>query len=121
MFLRLCKEFENIEEMNFDENHQPNLPLTTPLVQKKIDIDRSALHSFKGPLELLQANIADLRLVTKLNVNPKYCLLVVELFTSKICIDPMKRTLLKRSLDQFYGDISKKRKSNQEIRLETDQ
>ena len=35
VFLRLYKEFENIEEINFDENNQPNLPLATPLVQKK--------------------------------------------------------------------------------------
>ena len=48
---------------------------------------------------------------------------MVDLFTSKIYTYPMKkRTLLKRKLEQFYEDIFlKKRKPNQEIRLQTDQ
>ena len=34
---------------------------------------------------------------------------------------PMKKgPLLKKRLEQFYEDISKKRKPNQEIRLQTD-
>ena len=122
VFVKLYKESENIEEIYFDENDQPNLLLTTPFVHKKRDIDRSTLYSFKDPFELLHADITDLRFLAKSAVDPKCCLLVVDLFTSKIYTYPMKkRTLLKRKLEQLYKDISKKRKRYQEIRLQTDQ
>ena len=39
VFVKLYKESESIAEIYFDENNQPNLPLTTPFVQKKRDID----------------------------------------------------------------------------------
>ena len=61
VFVKLYQKSENIEEIYFDENIQPNLPLTTLFIQKKRDIDRSTLYSFKGPFELLHADIADLR------------------------------------------------------------
>ena len=122
VFVKLYKESENIEEIYFDENDQPNLLLTTPFVHKKRDIDRSTLYSFKDPFELVHADITDLRFLAKSAVDPKCCLLVVDLFTSKIYTYPMKkRTLLKRKLEQLYKDISKERKPYQEIRLQTDQ
>ena len=122
VFVKLYKEFENIEEIYFDKNNQPNLPLTTPFTQKKRDIDRSTLYSFKGPFGLLHAVITDLRFLAKSSVDPKYCLLIVDLLTSKIYTYPMKkRTLFKKMLEQCYEDILKKRKPNQRIRLQTDQ
>ena len=60
IFVKFCKEFDNIEDIYFNENSQPNLPLTTPFVQKKKDIDHSTLYSFNGPFERLHADIADL-------------------------------------------------------------
>ena len=122
VFAKLYKESKNIEEIYFDENNRPNLPLTTPFVQKKRDIDRSTLYSFKGSFELSHADIANLKFLAKLAVDPKYSLVLVDLFTSKIYTYPMKkRTLLKRKLEQFYEAVSKKRKPNQEIRLQKDQ
>ena len=54
-------------------------------------------------------------------MDSKYCLLIVDLFTSMIYTYPMKKgPLLKKGLEQFYEDILKKRKPNQEIRLQTD-
>ena len=91
VFVKLYKESENIEEIYFDENNQRNLPLTTPFTQKKRDIDRSTLYSFKGPFELLHAVITDLRFLAKSAVDPKYCLLIVDLLTSKIYTYPMKK------------------------------
>ena len=78
----MCKETENIEEINFNENSQPNLTLTNPFIQKKRDIDRSILYSFKGPFKLLHADIADLRFLAKSAVDTKYCLLIVNLYLS---------------------------------------
>ena len=84
----MYKESENIEEIYSGENNQPNLPLTTPFVQKKRDIDHSTLYSFKGPLELLHADIANLKFLAKPVFDPKYCLLIVDLFTSKVYTYP---------------------------------
>ena len=116
------KVFENIEEVYAEKNNEPNLSLTTPFLQKRKDINRSTLYSFKGLFDLLHAGIADLKFLAKSTADRKYCFLVVDLFTSKICTYPVKkRKLLKKKLDQFYSDILKKRKPDQEIRLQTDQ
>ena len=56
--------------------------------------------------------------------NPKYCLLVVDLFASKIYTYPMKnKNLLAEKLELFYQDIDPKRKqiaSEDKMRLQTD-
>ena len=46
-------------------------PLTTPCVEKKQDVDHSTLHSFKGPFEALQADIADILFLSKSAAKPK--------------------------------------------------
>ena len=58
---------------------------------EKKNIDRSTLYSFKGSFELLHADITDLRFLAKSAVNPKYCRLIVDLFTSNIYTYPMKK------------------------------
>ena len=62
-------------------------------VEQRKNIDISILYSFKGLLELLQADIAGIRFLEKSAVDPKYCLLFVDLFTSKIHTYPMKKNL----------------------------
>ena len=95
-------------------------PLNTPFVEKKQDVDRSKLYSFKGPFEALQADIADIRFLGKSAVDPKYCLLFVDLFTSMIYTYPMKnQKILAKKTAQFYQDIAKKRSC--QMRLQTDQ
>ena len=81
-----------------------------PFVNKKSNVDRSTLYSISKPFELLHADVADLRFLAKSAIDPKYCLLIVDLFTSKICIYPMKnRSLLAKKLNLFYNDIKNKR------------
>ena len=95
------------------------MPLVTPFVDKKANIDRSTLYRIHKPFELLRANIADLRFLETPTVNLKYCLLIVNLFTSKIYVYPMKnRSLLAKKLDLFYNDIKQKRTGL--MRLQTD-
>ena len=72
VFVKLYKDSENIEEIYLDENNQPILPLTTPFIEKKRDIDRSTLYGFKGYCKLLHVEIADLRFLAKSAVDPKY-------------------------------------------------
>ena len=110
--------YNQLEDKNFYQKNN-NLPLVTPFVNKRSNVDRSTLYSTKKPFELLHANIADLRFLEKSTVDPKYCLLMVDLFTSKIYVYPMKnRSLLAKKLNLFYNDIKNKRKGK--MRLQTD-
>ena len=99
--------YNQLEDKNFYQNN--NLPLATPFVDKRSDIDRSTLYSISKPFELLHADIAHLRFLAKSDVEPKCCLLMVDLFSSKIYVYPMKnRSLLAKKLNLFYNDIKKK-------------
>ena len=74
--------YNQLEERNFYQNN--NLPLVTLFVNKISNIDQSTLYSVSNPFELLHADIADLISLAKSAVDPKYCLLKVDLFSSKI-------------------------------------
>ena len=109
--------YNELEDKNFYQNN--NLPLVTPFVIKRSNIDHTTLYSIGKPFELLHADIADLRFLAKSAVDPKYCLLIVGLFTSKIYVYPMKnRSLLAKKLAIFYEDIQSKR--TEKMRLQTD-
>ena len=108
---------DQLEEKNVYQNN--NLPFVTPFVNKRSNIDHLTLHTISKPFELLHADIADLRFLAKSAVSPKYCLLAVDLFTSKIYVYPMKnRSLLAKKLKLFYVDIKQKRTGR--MRLQTD-
>ena len=109
--------YNQLEDKNFYQNS--NLPLVTPFLNKKSNVDHSTLYSIGKPFELLHADIAYTRFLAKSAVDPKCCLLLVELFTSKIYIYPMKnRSLLAKKLKLFYEDINRKRTGR--MRLQTD-
>ena len=76
--------YNQLEDKNFYQKSN-NLPLVTPVVNKRSNVDRSTLYSISKPSELLHADIADLRFLAKSAIDPKYSLLIVDLFTSKIC------------------------------------
>ena len=106
-----------MEDKFFYQNN--NLPLVTPFVNKKSNVDHSTLYSIGKPFELLHADIADTRFSAKSAVDPKYCLLLVDLFTSKIYVYPMKnRSLLAKKLKLFYEDINRKKTGR--MRLQED-
>ena len=91
----------------------------TPFVDKRTNIDRSTLYSFSKPFEALQADIADLRFLAKSAVDPEYCLLIIDLFTSKTYVFRMKnRSLLAKKLEVFFNEIQPKRTGK--MRLQTD-
>ena len=113
----LVNLYNQLEDKIFYQNN--NLPLVTPFINKKSNVDHSTLYSIGKPFELLHADIADTRFLAKSAVDPKYCLLLVDLFTSKIYIYPMKnRSLLAKKLKLFYEDINRKRTGR--MRLQTD-
>ena len=79
------------------------------LVDTKTNIDHSTLYSFHKTFEMLHADIADIRFLAKSAVDSKCCLLLVDLFTLKIYVYPMKnRKLLAKKLGLFYSDIQPK-------------
>ena len=95
------------------------LPITTPFYEFRGNVDHSTLFIISKPFELLHGDIADTRFLARSAVDPKYCLLLVDLFTSKVYIYPMKnRSLLAGKLKLFYEDIQNKRTGP--MRLQTD-
>ena len=94
VFVNLCDE---LDDKDFYKN--VNLPLVTPYIDKRTNIDHSTLYSFNKPFEILHADIADLRFLAKSAADSKHCLLLVDLFTSKIYVYPVKnRSLLAKNL-----------------------
>ena len=109
--------YDKVKDVNIEEEN--TVPTFTPFVESKRNIDKSTLYSFNGPFQLLHADIADIRFFSKLAVDPKYCLLFVDLFTQKIYTYPMrKRNILKRKMEEFYQEVDQKRK--EKMRLQTD-
>ena len=95
------------------------LPVVTQFINSKNNVDHSALYSIGKPFELLHADIADTRFLAKSAVDPKYCLLLVDLFTSEVYVYPMKnRSLLLKKLRLLYQDIDRKRTGT--MRLQAD-
>ena len=102
VFKGIYQKLEDKELAKADDK----MPLKTPFVEKKGDIDRSTLHSIEKPFKRVHVDIADLRFFAKSAVDPKYALLAVDLFTSKTYVYPMKsRKLLARKLRLFYDEI----------------
>lgn len=61
------------------------LPLYTLFIEHSKNINRpSTVHSFKGPFEFSHEDIAEIWLAAKPALDPKYFVLVVDLFTTKI-------------------------------------
>ena len=115
VFVNLYKQLE--DKKKFLKSN--SLPITTPFYDFKSNVDHSTLFSISKPFELLHGDIADTRFLARSAVDPKYCLLLVDLFTSKVYIYPMKnRSLLARKLKIFYEDINNKRTG--QMRLQTD-
>ena len=99
---KLHNELESKNKLYVDENKNIIAPSYTPFVDQNKDIDRLTLYSFKGPFELLHADITYKDFLANLAVDRKYCLLFVDLFTSKIFMCPMRsRTLLGKKIELF--------------------
>ena len=110
--------YQKLEDKELAEDDD-KIPLKTPFIEKKGDIDRSTLYSVEKPFKRVHADIADLRFFAKSAVDPKYALLAVDLFTSKTYVYPMKsRKLLARKLRLFYDEIEPKRDGK--MTLQTD-
>ena len=97
-----------------------------PTVLKKINTREynrhSTLFSVQGPLELLHADIADINYLKPSASEPKYILLLVDLFSSYVYTYGLKnRKNLHKKLQEFYEKINSGTKKNQQhLRIQTD-
>ena len=65
-------------------------------------------------------DVAYLKFFSKSAVDPKYALICVDLFSSKVYVYPMrKRSNLWQKLELFYKEIESKRIKNERMRLQT--
>ena len=69
-----------------DEN---KVPTKADFVEKR-EIDRSTLYSFDGPFQLIYADVGNLEYLGSSAATPRYVLLIVNLYSSKIYVHPMR-------------------------------
>ena len=119
VFYNLLKKIDD-KDVIYDKEEK-RIPFYTPFTPQRKDIDRSTLFSLNGPIQFVHADIAYLRFLAKSAVDPKFALVCVDLFTSKIYVYTMKsRRNLASKLEIFYKEIQKKRLNNEKMRLQTD-
>ena len=118
VFYKLFKKLEN-EEKDIIE---PQIPFYTPFIEQRKDIDRSsALYTVNGPLQFFHADLAYLQFFAKSAVDPKYALLCVDLFTSKVYVYTLRsKNNLFKKVEEFYKEIDIKRVKNEKMRLQVD-
>ena len=120
VFYNLLKKIDD-KDVIYDKEEK-RMPFYTPFTPQRKDIDRSTLFSLNGPIQFFHADIAYLQFLAKSAVDPKFALVCVDLFTSKIYVYTMKsRRNLASKLEIFYKEIQKKRLNNEKMRLQTDQ
>ena len=80
-------------------------------IEQKKDIDRSStLYSIKAPFELFHADIAIIKLLSKSAFDPHYCLLCIDLSSSKIYTYSMIKSLLvKKKWSTFMKKLKRKK------------
>ena len=93
VFVKIYNEIDNSSSKKTNIINE-KLPLNIPFIEKWEDVERSTLYSFSGAFEVLQADIADIWFLGKSAADPKYCFLLVDLFTSVIYTYPMKKRSL---------------------------
>ena len=109
----------NLLENDTDQMNDNELPTRVNYVGQ-IEIDRSMLYSFNGSFQLLRADVANREFLGKFVSVPNYVLLIVDLYSSKAYLYPMRsRKQILEKLEQFYIDVNNKRK-NKSARLPVD-
>ena len=113
------KLFNVVENKNIIyDDYENKVPFYTPFITQKENIDRSTLYTVNGPLQFFHADVAFLKFLAKSAVDPKYALLCVDLFTSKVYVYTMrKKSELVNKLEIFYKEIESKRNKKEKIEI----
>ena len=120
VFYKLFKKLESEEEDVIKK--ESKVPFYTPFVEQRKDIDRfSALYTVNGPLQFFHADLAYLQFFAKSAVDPKYALVCVDLFTSKVYVYTLRnKNNLPKKIEEFHKEIDFKRNKNEKMRLQVD-
>ena len=71
----------------------------------------STLYGFDGPFQLLHADVGNLKFLGKSAANPKYSLICVDLFTSKVYVYTMKsRKSIAAKMEIFCKEVERIKK-----------
>ena len=102
--------------------------INTPFIKEKFVTQRGdMLHTIDGPMQLIHADVADQNFFSKSAIASKYCLLCLDLFSSKVSAYGMKKkSQLAEKLVKFYLEKENlrsylKSEGRYRIRLQTDQ
>ena len=96
-----------LAEQSIDDEEK--IPTRVNYVEKR-EIDRSILYSFDGSFQLIHADIGNLEFLGKSVTAPRYVLLAVDLYSSKVYVYSMRsRKQILQKMKQFYEDIKNKR------------
>ena len=105
-------------EQSIDDEEK--IPTRVGYIEKR-EIDRSTLYSFDGPFQLIHANVGNLEFLGKSAKTPRYVLLAVDLYSSKVYVYPMRsRKQILQKMKQFYEDIKNKRNRKKTMHLQVD-
>ena len=103
------------DELKDDEK----IPTSYDFIEKR-ETDRSTLYSFDGPFQLIHADVGNFEFLGKSVTVPKYALLIVDLYSSKIYVYPMpSRKQIVQKMKMFYDELKNKRK-NKPMRIQVD-
>ena len=110
VFYKIFNLIEDKDIIYDFDTDKPKLPFYTPFVEQKKDIDRSSsLYTINGPMQFFHADLAYLQFFAKSAVDPKYALVCVDSFSSKIYVYTMrKKSNLAQKMELFYKEIKKK-------------
>ena len=90
-------------DFNKKDDGRYSIPIKAEYFQKSDDIDRCTLYSIQTPFDLLHADVGHLLFLGKSAADPKYCLLLVDHFKSKVYDYGMKNwSLIPLKLEKFY-------------------
>ena len=104
------KFFKVIHFLDNNVIFEPETVKRTDYVEKR-EIDHSTLCSFDALFQLIHAHVGNLEFLGKNATFPRYVLVLVDLFSSKVYSFPMKsRKQILQKLEFFYGDVKSKRK-----------
>ena len=79
------------------------------------------MYTINGPLQFFHADLAFLQFFAKSAVDPKYALVCIDLFTSKVYVYTMRtKNNLFKKMEEFYKEIDDKRIKNEIMRLQVD-
>ena len=117
---RLVKELKiskliGLVDQSIDDEEK--IPTRVYYVEKR-EIDRLIVYSFDEPFELIHADLRNLDFLEKsaTTLNNKYVLLDVDLYSSKVYVNPMRsRKQILRKMEQMYEDIRNKKNMKKNV------